>query len=184
MFKKHKNLDDAYLYVCKTLSDIYLHCPTLKQLASECNHVTEMGSRYGVSTIALMSGAPQHLIAYDIDERAIETLTKNIAPLAPEGTVFEAKLGDSCQIEIAPTDMLFIDTFHVYAVLSAELKRHHKNVSKYIICHDTTGFQDQGENGSTPGIRSAVIDFIKKDNPWSIKREYRYNNGLMVLKRD
>ena len=178
---KHASLDDAYFYVCDQISDIFQHCPTLKQLASEVDHVTELGSRHGTSTIALMAGNPQRLVSYDIDREATKNSIENIEPLAPETMSFEARTGDSRKIDLEPTDLLFIDTYHSYTVLIAELRRHHTKVSKYIACHDTVSFARRGEDGSWPGIRDAVLDFMREQPQWSIYAEYRYNNGLTVL---
>src|SRR5690242_4677452 len=49
-----------------TSSDIHEHLPYLHRLASTVTHVTELGTRHGVSTSAFLHARPQTLITYDI----------------------------------------------------------------------------------------------------------------------
>jgi hypothetical protein len=46
-------------------------------------------------------------------------------------------------VEIEPTDLLLIDTLHVYEQLQAELRRHAGQVRKYVVLPGTGthGFQ-------------------------------------------
>ena len=56
---KNKNmnkLQEIYEGLCSTPSDINEHLPTLKKYAEECEHITEMGVRWVVSTYALLMG--------------------------------------------------------------------------------------------------------------------------------
>ena len=43
-------------YLCNTKSDINEHLPALRDLASKCDTVIEMGVRYCVSTWAFIEG--------------------------------------------------------------------------------------------------------------------------------
>lgn len=176
------DLDTAYELVCKIPSDIYKHCPRLKQLASECNHVTELGCRGGRSTTAILAGQPETFITYDIDQRAVEKIGKKLTSMRGK-TAFYAKVGNSLEITLGPTDMLFIDTYHIYSQLLKELQRHHNQVSKYIVCHDTKSFGYVGENGRAPGLMNSINEFLKKHSEWKIKVHYQNNNGLTVLSR-
>ena len=54
----HPELAAAYHRACATPGDIYLHLPTLYRYASCCRHVTEFGTRTGVSTLALLRALP------------------------------------------------------------------------------------------------------------------------------
>ena len=47
-------------------------------------------------------------------------------------------------IDVGPTDLLFVDTWHVYAQLKRELDTHGHHVRKYIVLHDTTLDGDKG----------------------------------------
>jgi hypothetical protein len=62
------------------------------------------------------------------------------------GVQLEFLRGDSARMAFpGPVGLLFIDTFHVYAHLKRELEWHHNNVEKYIIMHDTTSDEWDGE---------------------------------------
>lgn len=176
------DLETAYKLVCKNLSDIYRHCPRLKRYASGCKHVTEFGCRGGRSTTAILAAQPETFITYDVDKRAVELVRKNLGPICGE-TQFCAKVEDSLKITIDPTDMLFIDTYHVYTQLLGELHKHHNQVSKYIICHDTKAYGRVGESGSSPGLMDAIHKFLEEHPEWKIKIHYPDNNGLTVLER-
>ena len=60
-------LQQTYDELCARPSDINEHLPTLKKYAKECEHITEMGVRWVVSTYALLMGKPKKLISYDIN---------------------------------------------------------------------------------------------------------------------
>ena len=69
MNKKMKNtLEDIYLFLCDTPSDINEHLPVLKELASQSDSVVEMGVRWVVSTFALLAGKPKSLTSMDIQD--------------------------------------------------------------------------------------------------------------------
>jgi len=181
-YTSEMDLDEAYAHICKNPSDIFKHCPRLKQLASECKHVTELGCRSGRSTTAILAGQPETFITYDIDEKAIEQVREKLIPIKGR-TTFCAEVGNSLEITLHPTDMLFIDTYHVYSQLLKELQKHHSQVSKYIVCHDTKSFGYVGEDGRLPGLMNSINDFIKEHPEWKIKVHYPGNNGLTVLDR-
>src|SRR5262249_5697624 len=58
-------LADLYQRACTQDSDIREHVPKLYELASGCRHVTEFGTRTGVSTTALLFAQPDTLVTYD-----------------------------------------------------------------------------------------------------------------------
>jgi cephalosporin hydroxylase len=100
-------------------------------------------------------------------------------------------------------DTTFIDTWHVYGHLKRELDRWNSFVSKYIILHDTTVDEWQGESlrvGWNPyeqskqtgipveeifkGLWPAVEEFLTLNPEWQIEKRYTNNNGLTILKRN
>jgi cephalosporin hydroxylase len=175
-------LKDKYEKLCSTKSDINEHLPTLKKYADECDHITEMGVRGCISTIALLMGKPFTLISYDIVDCPVEEayqLTKGV-------TNFKFIKGDTLKITIEQTDLLFIDTLHNYTQLSQELALHGNKVDKYIIFHDTTSFEHHGESYTgkpEKGIWKAIEEFIKANPEWEIEERYTNNNGLTILKK-
>ncbi len=154
--------------------DIRLHLPRLRWLASIHTRVTEFGVRQGASTIALLEGNPT-LTSYDI------------APCENEKWIIEAYpswrfiRGNTLEVEIAPTDFLFIDTLHVYEQLSAELERHSKFVSKTIALHDTYCTVPGPENDSK-GMWRAIDEFTARGE-WEVVFDEPECNGLTVLGR-
>lgn len=106
--------------------------------------------------------------------------------LVKDNTDFTFKIGNTLEIEIEDTDLLFIDTLHNYNQLIAEFSLHAKHVKKYIILHDTTSFEFRGESyqgSSERGIWFAVDEFLKDNPQWIIKERFINNNGLTILER-
>ena len=176
-------LEIIYKEKCRIHSDIHQHLPTLKKYAEDCNHITEFGVRGIVSTYALLMGIPNKMVSYDIDFVDMDFI-KN---MVKENTDFKFIQGDSTNIEIEETDLLFIDTLHTFDQLKTELFLHSPNVKKYIILHDTTSYEWEGEmvNGvSQKGLWPAVEDFLNLNSNWSILERFGNNNGLTILKRN
>jgi hypothetical protein len=182
-----------YEYYTNTPSDIHEHLPTLKRYAEECNHVTEMGVRFVVSTWALLAAKPKRMVAIDIVQRPIGEVSR----LAEEaGIEFQFQLGDTADenFQIEETDLLFIDTWHIYDQLKREFQLHSNKARKYIILHDTTKYGDVGEEHTyenalikvgeqRTGLWPAIEEFIEDHPEWYIKERYTNNNGLTVLAR-
>jgi hypothetical protein len=89
---------------------------------------------------------------------------------------------DVLRVDIEETDLLFIDTWHVYGQLKEELRRHGGKVRKYIVVHDTTTFGQRGETEGHAGLWPAVEEFLAAGT-FAIKVRYQNNNGLTVLER-
>lgn len=174
-----------------THSDIHEHMDTLYNIAKECSHITEMGVRNVVSTWAFMLRDPEKLIGIDLHDN--ENVSKAMK-VYPKWQFIKA---DSTKIEIEQTDLLFIDTLHIYSQLKKELNLHANKVNKYIVLHDTFtyGFKDEPVDWQTPeimanylletktGLVPALTEFLNENKDWYIFKEYINNNGLTVLKR-
>jgi GT2 family glycosyltransferase/Flp pilus assembly protein TadD len=171
-------LQDIYQAACNTSSDINEHCPTLRALAWDCRHVTEMGTRAGVSTTAFLIAQPDKLVCYDFGKYPqIDRLRALSGP-----TKFVFHQADVLKVEIEETDLLFIDTLHNYDQLSEELRLHADHVRRYIVLHDTTTFGERGETEGHRGLWPAVEEFLAK-GAFRLKRRDENNNGLTVLER-
>jgi beta-1,4-mannosyl-glycoprotein beta-1,4-N-acetylglucosaminyltransferase len=171
--------------------DIYEHLPTLKKYAQECEHITEFGVRTGNSTWGLFAGLPKIMRSYDkfycpaVEKVATEASRKGI------NFTFEAR--DCLQIEIEPTDLLFIDTKHSYDQLLAELRMHSSKVKKYIIMHDTVTFGHKSQDGEewdwkfkdnySKGLVDAINDFLAENKEWRIREIFENCNGLTIIER-
>lgn len=169
-----------YQRAVETSSDINQHLPRLRDMAQQCQHVTEMGVRHGASTRAWLS-TDVSLRAYDIwidpDVMRLFDLAQYIAK---DVVLAQA---DVLQVHIDPTDLLFIDTLHNCQQLRAELARHHAKVKKFIVLHDTHTFGHRDEIGDGPGLQPAITDFLRDNGQWHISYQTQDNNGLTVLQR-
>lgn len=188
-------LHDKLDQLIKTPSDINEHLVALRECAAQCDHVTEMGVRTVVSTYALLAGKPKKLVSIDMAHPSefgatldlVEEFSKQI------GCEFKFIEENTLNLTIEPTEFLFIDTWHAYKQLKAELEKHQENVSKYIALHDTTSyeFHDEpfyshlGEDWQPQGIGiwKAVEEFLQNYPDWEIHYRYTHNNGLTILKR-
>lgn len=165
-------------------TDINEHLDTLYNLAKECEHITEFGTRHGVSTVAFLAAQPKKLICYDIDRKPEVDLLDSMK----ENTDFIFNQKSTLEVEIEETDLLFIDTLHTYKQVKGELEEHPKKVKKYIVFHDTVtfGYRDEVDDGELiqkRGINAAIREFLDKNTKWVIKDHYTNNNGLTVLEK-
>lgn len=170
-------VDEIYEHfreLCNTPSDINEHLQVLRKYADECEHVTEFGVRGAVSLYAFLSSKAKRVVAVDIVE----------AYRPPEIEKLQFICGDTLKIEIEPTDMLFVDTVHTFKHLSEEIRRHADKVKRFLAFHDTGIFGEHGEDGSTPGLKQAVADFLNTHDDWGMVYTTEANNGLTVLERE
>lgn len=184
-------LQQQYQQACATISDINEHLPVLHDLANRCTHVTEMGVRTGVSSRALLSSNASKFRMYDLtaDSEVSNLVDKCVAA----GMDVQYTIADVLKIDIEPTDLLFIDTWHVYKQLRAELLRHAGKSKRYLVLHDTHtfGVADHQHvyplNNQTvqsgPGLLPAVIEFMIYDPNWRFVYHTHRNNGFTVLER-
>lgn len=167
-----QQIEKKYRELCKTPSDISEHLSTLREHYDKCESVTEFGTRACVSLFAALASNAKTVVAYDIADVWVPNVEKLTFHCA-----------DVLEVEIEETDALLIDTFHSYKQLRKELELHAGKVRKYIFAHDTTMFGLNGEDGSTPGLRQAILDFLADHPEWEVYHDAEYNNGLTGLKR-
>jgi hypothetical protein len=186
-----------YEQLRNTPSDINEHLPTLKKYAEECDTIVEMGVRNIVSTWAFLSATPKKLISLDLYNPSVYggNLDEVYDAANEIETDFSFVEGDSLTYNMDECDLLFIDTWHDFLQLKKELNRHHNQVKKYIILHDTTtfGFKDENiyenynesrvETNLPKGLYSAVDEFLLQNRNWIIWEKKPNNNGLTILKR-
>jgi hypothetical protein len=149
-----------------------------------------MGVRAVVSTYALLNGKPKTLICIDIKHpNDFNSSLDGIEKYADEqDTDFTFVQGDTRNIEIDETDMLFIDTLHNYKQLREELVLHGNKARKYLIFHDTTtyGWSDERPDltdSPTHGLVPAIKSFQSSNPHWVEEKVFTNNNGLTILKR-
>lgn len=167
-----------YDILCKEPSDINELLPILKELAENCEHITEMGVRKIVSTWAFVEGIKENGTVVAIDNETPEYYGATLKPIenrAKERHIsFRFLKDDTRTMTIEETDLLFIDTNHTYHQLQRELQNHSDKARKYIVLHDTT---------SCPEMLPAINELVEK-KVWHVKKVYNYCNGLTILRRD
>lgn len=141
-------IEEIYLKQVKTSSDINEHLPTLRRYTEDCESVIEMGVRWVVSTYAFLAGRPKNMISIDIQDPSKWGVSMiPVLESANEiGCDYKFYKANVLEVEIPEVDLLFIDTWHTYRQLKAELSLHFSKVKKYIILHDTTLFEFENEN--------------------------------------
>lgn len=180
----NKGLDGVFDYCCRQHSDINELFPVIKEYASKCGHITEMGVRGVYSTYAFLAGRPKKMISYDI--RTPKSIQEAIKLSQQNSIDFKFIEQDVLTATIEETDLLFIDTLHSYMQLSEELKLHGNKAKKYLMFHDTHTFGevDELETGcSKKGLKLAITEFIKDNPHWVMEYETPQSNGLIILKR-
>ena len=160
-------VEEMYWAASADPSDIGLHLPRLRWLASLHDRVTEFGVRQGRSTVALLAGNP-YLTSYDI----VPTSSQFIETECPGWTFI---LGSTLEVDIDETDMLFIDTVHTYDQLHGELERHADKVRQTIVLHDTYGTDSETD---VKGMWRAI-----RESGWRVLFDVPECNGLTVLGR-
>jgi hypothetical protein len=196
-------LDYNYNVACRQKSDIQEHLKTLRLYGEKCNHITECGVRMVVSSyafaMALKGKTPNKFVQVDLQSNARIEAFKEECKAEGVFVIFYQQNDLECPLE--QTDLLFLDTWHVYGHLKLELARWHPYVNKYIIIHDTTIDAEMGESirmgadiAKLSSITKLPVDEIKKGiwpaiekfvqkNPWRIRERFTNNNGLTVLEK-
>lgn len=195
-------------------SDINEHLPTLRSYARRVNSVAELGVRTGISSWAFLLGlaepAAECLRSVPQAEKAtlisVDQVWCNISAAARLGAALGVQhtfvQGNSARVELPPRDLLFIDTWHVYAHLRRELAAHHTTTGRYIVLQDTAVDGLRGESlrrgddtaaqarssgyaqsEIEAGLQQAVDEFLVAHPEWVVERHDAHNNGLTVLAR-
>jgi hypothetical protein len=156
------------------LGDSPTRFDTYKKYAGMVDSVVEFGVYTGLSTTAFLSGKPKKLRSYDITDKYLTILPNLYHYASQENIDFKFIIGNSLEIDIEETDLLFIDTVHKRKYTEAELDRHASKVKKYIVFHDTTAW---------PGVFEAAVNFLIKNHNWHIIEHCNKDSGLLILKK-
>lgn len=177
-------LEELYKHHKENKSDIHEHLEWLMLLAMQCDHITEFGSRTGVSTTALLMGYPKKLISFDIAIQPEIYTLYGITKLHENPTEFTPIQDSTLTIDpIEETDLLFIDTEHNYDQLIAELTKHGNQSCKWIAMHDTETYKMVGDPNTKAGLWPAIDEFLQANPHWKLKEVRTNNNGMMLLER-
>jgi len=205
-----ENLENEYNNLCNSVSDINEHLPIICSYASECNNAIESGVRDCVSSFAIAYGlllnknnTNSFLILNDIKTCDIGRLQNacHLLPITFKGLwMNNLDIDFNNDLENKTFDLLFIDTWHVYGQLKRELNKFKSIINKYIIMHDTTSdeidgetircnfnAQEQSELFNIPleeinrGTGPAINEFLLENPQWILKEKLTNNNGLTIL---
>ena len=141
------------------------------------------------------------LIQVDLDWHQNLDVFKSECQREGVNVMFYKQSDLECPIE--KTDLLFIDTWHIYGHLKRELERWNTYVEKYIILHDTTVDEWEGESirckmnideqvkssgypreEITKGLWPAIEEFLESHPEWKLKERFTNNNGLTILSKN
>lgn len=189
---------------CQLYSDIFEHLPTLYEYTKKCNSVVECGVREVVSSYAFglgLIGNPNNSYTL-VDPYKSAHIDIFLQLCRNEGVNAKFIQESDIKCPLIETDLLFIDTWHIYGQLKRELAYWHSSVKKYIIMHDTTVDEWQGEtlrDGSNPhkqsvesgipveeitkGLWPAIEEFLAEHPEWKLEKRFVNNNGLTILAR-
>jgi len=196
-------LTSRYKRLCTIPSDIHEHLPILHDYASKCSSVVECGvyevtSSYAFASALLRPGTTLTMI----DPLLSSKMSGFLDQCEREGLTASFIYASDLAVPPIETDLLFIDTWHVYAQLKRELAHWHGSVRKYMLLHDTTVDEWYGEavRGNADaerqsretgfpveeirkGLWPAITEFLREHPEWKIEARYTNNNGLTILSR-
>ncbi len=199
------NQSEKYLIeAVNAKGDLSEHLYTIKKYAEKCEHVTELGVRWVVSTWALLAAGPKKLNSFDVIHYMRHGVPANKIndAASSQGTEFnfyEENVLTTDKLE--PTDLLLLDTLHSYKQVKLELELHARKVRKFIIITNAVTYGNTNE-GPVPvdkltgealhlygklqdkqGVMTAVKEFVEENPEWRVKEFYKNCNGLCVLER-
>ena len=170
-----------YERLCNTPSDIYEHLPTFVDLVdvTDAEHVIELGTRTGVSTIAwlhALNGTGGRLTSVDIDDRP------DIGDYDHWTFIRGNDLHPSVVSRLTPAEIVFIDTSHHYQHTLSELYLYRWLAIRYIVCHDTELARPEG---APPRplfpVKTAIEEFVA-DVGWSwVNHPNCYGLGIIEV---
>ena len=193
-----------HLKNCMTPSDINEHLTTFHVYAKKCTTIVECGTRDIIGSYSFASGlvgTPGNSLTM-IDSYRSRLVDPFLVMCEREGVNGQFLQESNITCQPRETDMLFIDTWHVYGHLKRELAHWHAYVKKYILMHDTTVDEIRGESlrvganiaqqvidSGYPeeeirmGLGPAIAEFLEEHPEWVVEKKYTNNNGLTVLAR-
>lgn len=173
-------IEQHFEEACRTVSNVFKHCKKIRDYASRCQHVTEIGLRSKALCVALLAAEPltyEGLAQSDAEFKDYEIFLKSIEC----GTKLSLAKQPNPE-KIVTTDLLVLNTKLAYTRVRSELAKHCNFVSKFILIPGTYEYADRGEDGHRPGIMQAIIEFTQENPSWAIDYNETVNNGLVVLK--
>ena len=115
----HKmDFEQEYIDACARDTDIHEHLPLLAQLSSECKCVVELGVGWAQSTRAFL----RHNLKLHCYEYSPQPgIREFFGQARMSGRNVTLHVADTREVDIAPTDLLMVDSLHVYEQVQKEL---------------------------------------------------------------
>ena len=193
-------------FFCSKYSDIFEHLPTLCNYAKECESILLLSGNGNHAYWSMVHGLLNNqqnnkkLILnakypYNVDE--LMNVTRHLK--IDIQTIWK----NSLDIDLSENiDMTFIDSWHIYGQMKRELDKFSPITNKYIIMHDTTVDEWEGETvrcgldaeqqsreSGIPideikkGVWFAIDEFLQSHPEWVLHERFTNNHGLTILKR-
>jgi hypothetical protein len=200
----YTGFESVYARKCYTPGDINQHLPVLREYAGKCSRIVECGVLNSVSSYAFATallGKPDNFY-YLVDPYRNAGMDEFLAACGRCGINAEFYHGSDIECPRVSADLVFIDTWHIYAQLKRELEYWHTYAGKYMILHDTTVDEWEGESVRGrfdlekqsretgwsvseigKGLWPAVEEFLEAHREWKLELRLVNNNGLTVLRR-
>lgn len=185
--------------------DAPTHLPKISQLAKECSYVTEIGVKSMALSWGILKGLSEsqsqqpNYLGIGINAKGfLKELLLARSLCQKSGIDFSFWPANDLYIQIEPTDMLVLNTFHTYCHLTYELESFTKNVGRYICifysyetedaCNDPKYLGDYSEYPSKydktkKGVWPAIKEFLDKHPEWALQERLNGNVKLTILKR-
>ena len=175
------------------------HLEYLRDMASFCQTIWEIGVKRGASSSAFLAGLPEGGILRSVDLKITKQANELRRASGPRWDLHE---GDSLrtQFPAGDPDLIFFDSLHTFKQLFGELERFGASSKKWLVFHDTITFATMGADGesgtylpqpadrscfdaNSHGIRLAIDDFMSFRPLWRIECHEPYGHGLLTLVR-
>jgi len=181
---KFDYINNMFNHLSGAPTDMKAHMPRILFYAAQAARIVEFGVWDCTSTWGLLAGKPKWMRSYDIvrlpNVDDVERITKD------SGIDFKFIKQSTLEAEIEECDLLFVDSYHSYDQVKAELARHACRVKKWIMFHDTTTFGDHdqspaGGHGAGRGLWLAIAEFLSASPAWKLIARHTDCNGLTII---
>ena len=162
--------------ICRDMAG---HLDLLRQYAMCCARIVELGCHDMTSAWAFLLGRPRSLNCFDKERQPeVDAVERAALELRIEFTFHRS---DSRVCYIPECDLLHIDTWHTGDHVYAELNRHHGQVRRYILMHDTITYQ--WKTGDGIGMWWGIGKFLREHPEWNLSWTRDNDNGMTLLTR-
>jgi cephalosporin hydroxylase len=174
------DFENEFREYCITKSDINQHLPWISEIAEKCKHATELGAGQARSSRAFLR---HDIELHSYDYKMYDDVVEYFERVRAAGRNATLHIENTLEANIAPTDVMLVDSYHSYDQVMGELKLHAPKVRKYIFFHDTTLYEHRGQCGEYRGVWDAVQEFLNKNPDWELIERRMNNNGMTLIGR-